>query len=114
MNKRNIDFTRFNTAYGSARPCGSSISDKQLAHQVREYYDILEVVSSSESQIATHSPETETTYEYLYAKDVAKLLNVGTSKAYELIAEANEKLKAKGKYVIPGRVPRKLFMEQLY
>lgn len=113
MNKRNIDFNRFNTAYGVC-PRGSSISDKQLAHQVREYYDILEVVASSEQQFTTHPKETDTAYEYLYAKDVAKLLNIGKSKAYELIAEANEKLKAKGKYVIPGRIPRKLFMEQLY
>lgn len=114
MNKRNVDLSRFNTAFGAVRPPSSSISDKQLAHQIREYYDILELVASSESPTTNSTSAPTTTYDYLYADDVAKLLNVGTSKAYELIAEANKKLQAKGKYVIPGRVPRKLFMEQLY
>ena len=114
MNKRNIDFNRFNTAFGAVCPRGSSISDKQLAHQIREYYDILELVASSESPTTNSTSAPTTTYDYLYVDDVAKLLNIGKSKAYELIAEANEKLSKKGKYVIPGRVPRKLFMEQLY
>ena len=41
---------------------------------------------------------------------------IGTEAAdnLDVFAEFNEKLKAKGKYIIPGRVPRKLFMEQLY
>ena len=111
MNKRNINFDRFNTAYASVRPAGSSISDKNLACQVKEYYSILSEIEAAETaKAASVTP----TYDYLYAKDVAALLNIGMSKAYELIAEANEKLKAKGKYIIPGRVPRKLFMEQLY
>ncbi|MBQ2013053.1 MAG: hypothetical protein II275_02615 [Bacteroidaceae bacterium] len=91
------------------------MSDRNMAGQVREYYSFLaEVAATEEAKIFKASASETATYEYLYAKDVAVLLNVGTSKAYELIAQANEMLKAKGKYVIPGRVPRKLFMEQLY
>lgn len=115
MNKKNIDFNRFNQACSMVRPTGSKMSDKNMAGQVREYYSFLaEVAAAEEAKIFnTSTPETAT-YEYLYAKDVAVLLNIGMSKAYELIAQTNEMLKAKGKYVIPGRVPRKLFMEQLY
>lgn len=114
MNKRNVNFDRFATACANARPVGSSISDRNLAHQVKECYDILSEIENAEAAKVKSVTPTEQTYDYLYAKDVAVLLNVGMSKAYELIAQANEKLKSKGKYIIPGRVPRKLFMEQLY
>jgi len=114
MNKRNIDFDRFNKAYANVRPAGSYISDKNLAYQVKEYYSILCEIEAAEAVKDASVTPTAPTYDYLYAKDVAIMLNVGMSKAYELIAQANEKLKAKGKYIIPGRVPRKLFMEQLY
>lgn len=114
MNKRNINFDRFTTACANARPVGSSISDRNFAHQVKEYYELLTEIETSEATKTISVTPTEPTYDYLYAKDVAVLLNIGMSKAYELIAQANEKLKSKGKYIIPGRVPRKLFMEQLY
>lgn len=111
MNKRNINFDRFNTAYASVRPAGSSISDKNLSCQVKEYYSILSEIEAAE---AAKAASVTPTYDYLYAKDVAALLNIGMSKAYELIAETNKMLKAKGKYIIPGRVPRKLFIVAKY
>lgn len=115
MNKKNIDFNRFNKACSTVRPTGSKISDKNMAGQIREYYSFLsEVAAAEEAKIFKPVVPEQTAYDYLYAKDVAVLLNVGMSKAYELIAEANEKLHAKGKYIIPGRVPRRFFMEQLY
>ena len=116
MNKKNVDFNRFNKACSTVRPTGSKISDKNMAGQIREYYSFLsEVAAAEETKIFKPAvSEEQTAYEYLYAKDVAALLNIGMSKAYELIAEANKKLHAKGKYIIPGRVPRRFFMEQLY
>lgn len=112
MNKKNIDFNRSNKVRCAVRPADPKMSDGMIAPKDREYCKVLSGFAESKATIISN-PETAA-YEYLYAKDVAVLLNVGMSKAYELIAQTNEKLKAEGKYTIPGRVPRKLFMEQLY
>ena len=95
MNKKNIDFNRFNKACSIVRPTGSKMSDTNMAGQVREYYSFLsEVAAAEEAKIFKTSVSETATYEYLYAKDVAVLLNIGMSKAYELIAQTNETLKA--------------------
>ena len=116
MNKKKIDFNRSNKAHCTVRPVGPKIPDGMLVPKNREDCQVLSgFAESKEAIISTPTPTPKSAaYEYLYAKDVAVLLNVGMSKAYELIAQTNEKLKAEGKYTIPGRVPRKLFMEQLY
>ena len=107
MNMRNVNLDRFHTASASVRPYGNRISDNNMIKYVKEHYAMLEAVA----EIATPQKEK---YEYLYVEDVIVLLNIGKSKAYELIAETNEILRAQGKFVIPGRVPKKLFMEQFY
>ena len=112
MNKRKIEFNRSSKAHVVVRPAGAKLPDEMTDAQKREYCSVLSSFGESE-KIIISNPRT-VAYEYLYAKDVAELMNVGMSKAYELIAQTNEQLKAQGKYVIPGRVPRKLFMEQLY
>lgn len=116
MNKKHIDFNRSNKARCTVRPVGPKIPDGMLVPKNREDGQVLSGFAESKEVIISTStpPPKSAAYEYLYAKDVAVLLNVGMSKAYELIALTNEKLKAEGKYIIPGRVPRKLFMEQLY
>ena len=107
MNKRNVNLDRFHTACASVRPTGPSISDRNIIMSIKEHYAMLEAAA----EIATPKQEK---YEYLYVEDVITLLNIGKSKAYELMAETNNILRAKGKIIIPGRVPKKLFMEQFY
>ena len=49
----------------------------------------------------------------MQAPEVAALLDVSRNTAYKIIRQFNEELKAKGFYVIAGRVPRKYFYERI-
>ena len=48
------------------------------------------------------------------AQDVADLIGVSVSKAYQIIAQMNSELKEKGYRVISGKVPTKYFEEKFY
>ncbi len=108
MNKRNIDFGRFNSDRQSMHGGNLSKADENCECWILKNFG--DSPERTEIDPNAESP----TYEYLYAEDVAKLLNIGRSKAYEMISEVNKLLETQGKYVLPGRVPKKLFMEQLY
>lgn len=51
---------------------------------------------------------------YLTVEEVKKILGISASKAYVIIRQLNNELKAKGYIVIAGRVPKKYFMEKYY
>lgn len=51
---------------------------------------------------------------YIKASEVAEMIGVSRAKAYKMIAEMNEELKAQNYLVISGRVPRKFLMKKLY
>ena len=46
--------------------------------------------------------------------DVKKALNIGDSKAYEIIKKLNDELKEKGFVTVRGKVPTKYFNERTY
>lgn len=48
------------------------------------------------------------------ANDVAELLSVSTSKAYQIIKQLNNELSAKGYIVINGKIPKRYFQERIY
>ena len=50
----------------------------------------------------------------LTAKDIAEICNVSESKAYLIIRQLNDELKAKGFLVFSGRVSKAYFMEKMY
>lgn len=50
----------------------------------------------------------------LNAKDVQKILKVSQAKAYEIIRNLNDELKAKGFYVLQGKVNKDYFEERFY
>lgn len=50
----------------------------------------------------------------LKAKDVAELLDIGKTKAYEVIRQLNKELEEKGYLTVPNKVPRKYLMERFY
>lgn len=52
--------------------------------------------------------------QYIKAKEVAELLGVSEGKAYQIIRELNEELKAQGYIVITGRTSRAYFNEKWY
>lgn len=52
--------------------------------------------------------------ETLRVQDVAQIFHVSESKAYKIIRQMNEELKAKGFYTISGRVSRLYFNERVY
>ncbi len=51
---------------------------------------------------------------FLKAQDVKELLEVSTASAYDIIANLNKELEAKGYLVLRGKVPTKYFMEKFY
>ena len=51
---------------------------------------------------------------YVKASEVAEMIGVSRAKAYKMVAQMNEELKAQNYLVISGRVPRKYLMEKLY
>lgn len=53
-------------------------------------------------------------HKFYRVQDVAEMLSVLESKAYEIIRNLNKELKEKGKIVIVGRVSAKYFEERMY
>ena len=53
-------------------------------------------------------------HKFYRVQDVAEMLSVSESKAYEIIRNLNKELKEKGKIVIAGRVYAKYFEERMY
>ena len=51
---------------------------------------------------------------YVKASEVAEMIGVSRAKAYKMVAQMNEELKAQNYLVISVRVPRKYLMEKLY
>ena len=51
---------------------------------------------------------------FLRAADVAELLEISRPKAYAVIRELNEELKAKGFVTIAGRLSKQYFSEKFY
>ena len=47
-------------------------------------------------------------------KDIMEMLSVGSCKAYQVIAQLNAELKAKGYLTVNGRVPVSKFRERFY
>lgn len=54
------------------------------------------------------------TQQVLKAKDIAEMCQISESKAYTIIKQLNEELKAKGFIVFRGRVSKAYFMEKMY
>ena len=54
------------------------------------------------------------TQQVLRAKDIAEMCQISESKAYTIIKQLNEELKAKGFIVFRGRVSKAYFMEKMY
>ena len=52
--------------------------------------------------------------EMLKASDVAAILQIGNSKAYSIIREMNQELKAAGFYTIRGRISRVYFEKRFF
>lgn len=50
----------------------------------------------------------------LTAKDIAEMCDISESKAYQIIRQLNDELKAKGYLVFRGRVSRVYFLEKMY
>ena len=50
--------------------------------------------------------------EYMNAKELAEMVSVSESKAYCLIRQMNEELKAKGYFIVRGKIPRKYARER--
>lgn len=50
----------------------------------------------------------------LMAKDIAEMCQISESKAYTIIKQLNDELKAKGFIVFRGRVSKAYFMEKMY
>ena len=51
---------------------------------------------------------------FIGASEVGKLLGVCRSKAYKIIQELNDELKAKGYIIIQGNTHRAYFLEKIY
>lgn len=51
---------------------------------------------------------------FLKVDDVAEMLCISKSKAYQIIARCNAELKAQGKIVTAGRVSKRYLMERVY
>lgn len=51
---------------------------------------------------------------YLTVKEVKKILGISGSKAYVIIRQLNNELKANGYITIAGKVPTKYFLEKYY
>jgi len=51
---------------------------------------------------------------FMNANDVMKALGVSESKAYKIIRELNEQMKAKGYYTIHGRISARYFAKCFY
>lgn len=49
----------------------------------------------------------------LNAKQVAKIMNIGTNRAYEVMRELNRELKTKGFYTISNRISKIYLMERI-
>ena len=54
------------------------------------------------------------TQQVLRAKEIAEMCQISESKAYTIIKQLNEELKAKGFIVFRGRVSKAYFMEKMY
>lgn len=57
---------------------------------------------------------TNSTNEFMVAKEVAEYLNRSTSYAYKIIAKLNEELEAQGYLTLKGQVQRSYFMTKFY
>lgn len=51
---------------------------------------------------------------YYTAMEIAELLQVSRTKAYEICRELNAELEEEGYIVIPGKLPRKYLEERVY
>lgn len=51
---------------------------------------------------------------YYTALEVKEMLGVSRGKAYKIIREMNEQLKAMGYIVVSGKIPKKFFDEHCY
>lgn len=51
---------------------------------------------------------------FLKVDDVAEMLKVSKSKAYQIISQCNAELKAQGKIVTAGRVSKRYLLERVY
>lgn len=54
------------------------------------------------------------TTQVLTAKDIAEMCSISESKAYQIIRQLNDELKAAGYLAFRGRVSRAYFMEKMY
>ena len=54
------------------------------------------------------------TQQVFRAKDIAEMCQISESKAYAIIRQLNDELKAKGFLVFRGRVSRAYFIEKMY
>lgn len=50
---------------------------------------------------------------FLTADDICEILGIGKQKAYKIIREINNELKAQGYMIVQGRVNKKRFFEKV-
>lgn len=51
---------------------------------------------------------------YYDVRDVQALIGISSSKAYKIMQELNQELKAKGYIIVAGKIPKKFFNERFY
>ena len=51
---------------------------------------------------------------YFQVRDVMEMLGISQSKAYQIMRQLNQELKAAGYITIAGKVPKKYFYEKYY
>lgn len=57
--------------------------------------------------------ETNNENVLLNAKQVSQIMNVGLSRAYEIMRDLNKELKIKGFYTIPNRISKVYLLERI-
>lgn len=51
---------------------------------------------------------------FLTAREVANIIGISETTAYRLIKQMNSDLEKKGKIIVPGKISKRYFEEQVY
>jgi len=66
------------------------------------------------SQAQRHPSLKREKQEVYFVKDVQEILQIGQSKAYQIMRSINKELEAEGYIILSGRVSKKRFNEKIY
>ncbi len=78
----------------------------------RRHREIMELIGEAEKYQKERRQKVER--QFIGAKEVAEILGVSESKAYSVIRDLNNELKAKNYITVQGRVSRVFFQERVY